>query len=311
MFGRISSVCVLFVVLAVAPAGAQDASEAIVRLNRVENQMRQMSGQIEQLQFENRQLKEQLRRLEEGAPSGTVDSQAAKPRLQSPAANAVIAPAVKPGPTTTLPRRGDAFDPSRQPGAPGAPMALGSTPPSRPLGDPGQQAAPSYRVPEGALPDNIAEAPGGTNIAEEAAGMRPPAPSVAATGSGDPSIDYNEAYASFAAKRYTEAEMGFRSFLQSHPRDQLVPDAMYWLGEAYLASNRPREAAEQFLNVSSDHSSSPMAPNAMLKLGVALNAIGAQDRACAVFAELGRKYPQASAGFKAETGREQRRAGCP
>lgn len=308
MFGRISSICVLFVVLAISPAGAQDASEAIVRLNRVENQMRQMSGQIEQLQFENRQLKEQLRRIEEGMPSGATAAPAARPKPPLPATGVVTAPAAKPG--SVPPRRGDAFDPSQQPGAPGAPMTLGSTQPSQPLVDSGQEAPP-YRMPEGALPDNVLEAPGGV-VAEEPAGARPPVgPSVAATGSGDPSIDYNQAYASFTGRRYSEAEMGFRSFLQSHPRDRLVPDAMYWLGESYLASNRPREAAEQFLNVSSEHSASPMAPNAMLKLGVSLNAIGAQDRACAVFAELGRKYPQASASFKTETAREQRRAGCP
>src|SRR3712207_3772881 len=49
----------------VLPASAQDAADAIVRLNRLENQVRQMSGQIEQLQFENRTLKEQVRKFQE------------------------------------------------------------------------------------------------------------------------------------------------------------------------------------------------------------------------------------------------------
>lgn len=310
MLGRLIPICFLFLLSGLSPAGAQDASEAIVRLNRVENQMRQMVGQIEQLQFENRQLKEQLRRLEEGVSPGSATSLPAKPK--PPAAASVPASAVKPG--VTPQKRSDAFDPSQQPGAPGAPMPLGSTVPSPALSDiDQQQAAPSYRVPEGALPDHAVPGSNENIVAEDqpSSATRIPGPSVAATGSGDPRIDYDEAYASFSAKRYSDAEMGFRSFLQSHPRDRLVPDAMYWLGESYLASNRPREAAEQFLNVTSDHSASAIAPNAMLKLGVSLNAIGAQDRACAVFAELARKYPQASANFKAETGREQRRAGCP
>ena len=60
-----------FVLLAIAtaalpaPAAAQDAADFVVRLNRLENQVRQMSGHIEQLQFENRQLKDQLRKFEE------------------------------------------------------------------------------------------------------------------------------------------------------------------------------------------------------------------------------------------------------
>ena len=37
----------------------------IVRMNRLENQVRQLRGQIEQLQYENRQLKEQVRKFQE------------------------------------------------------------------------------------------------------------------------------------------------------------------------------------------------------------------------------------------------------
>ncbi|MDB5511621.1 MAG: tol-pal system protein YbgF, partial [Enterovirga sp.] len=49
----------------VLPARAQDAADLVVRLNRLEGQMRQMSGQIEQLQFDNRQLKDQVRKFQE------------------------------------------------------------------------------------------------------------------------------------------------------------------------------------------------------------------------------------------------------
>ena len=46
----------------------------------------------------------------------------------------------------------------------------------------------------------------------------------------------------------------------------------------------------------------------MLKLGISLNALGARDQACAIFAELDRKYPQASAGLRQSSAREQKRA---
>ncbi|RDJ19894.1 hypothetical protein DWE98_27680, partial [Bosea caraganae] len=48
-----------------APASAQDAAELTVRTGRLENQVRTLSGQIEQLQFENRRLTEQLRKFQE------------------------------------------------------------------------------------------------------------------------------------------------------------------------------------------------------------------------------------------------------
>ena len=102
-------------------------------------------------------------------------------------------------------------------------------------------------------------------------------PSVAATGTANPRADYDAAYAYLLQKQYEHAEMTFRQFVQSHPRDRLVPDATYWLGETYLQRNRPREAAEQFLRVSTEYGRSTKAPDAMLKLGVALNALGARD----------------------------------
>ena len=104
--------------------------------------------------------------------------------------------------------------------------------------------------------------------------------------------------------------MGFRRFLQSHPRDRLAPEATFWLGESYLQRKRYREAAEQFLNVSTEHPKSAKAPEALLKLGMALNALGARDRACAVFAELDRKYPQAAPGVRQGSEREQKRIKC-
>src|SRR5437588_524211 len=53
---------------AVAPAHAQvTESELVMRLNRLENEVRQLTGQVEQLQYRNQQL-EQLRYL--GAPGG-------------------------------------------------------------------------------------------------------------------------------------------------------------------------------------------------------------------------------------------------
>ncbi len=71
-----------------APAGAQDASELIVRLNRLENVSRQMSGQIETLQYENRQLKEQLRKFQEDVEFRFQDGKGSAPRRTASGADA-------------------------------------------------------------------------------------------------------------------------------------------------------------------------------------------------------------------------------
>src|SRR5215212_4397254 len=70
----------------VGPALAQEAADVIVRLSRLENQMRQLSGQVEQLQFENRQLKEQLRKFQEDVEYRFQEGRGAAPRQAAPSA---------------------------------------------------------------------------------------------------------------------------------------------------------------------------------------------------------------------------------
>ena len=325
---RLALTTILGATLLGHPAAAQDASELVVRLGRIENQSRLMAGQIETLQYENRQLKEQLRKFQEDVEFRLNEGKGGKPAAAPAPAGAVNGGnpgAGRPG------KRGDACDPPQAPGAPGAPRQLGSTQPTAPL--PPREAAEAVeaaprpqRLPQGAIngaingagddEDADAAAPG----YDEPVDLRPPArtgaiparpsESVAATRTGDPAADYDAAVELYRAKQYEQAEMGLRQFIQSHPRDNRVASATYWLGESYLARGRNREAAEQFLKVSTDYARSSQAPDAMLKLGVTLNALGAREQACATLAELDRKFPNAGAGVRQGVAREQKRARC-
>jgi tol-pal system protein YbgF len=323
MLPRFTAFVVLLASFAL-PAQAQDAADAIVRLNRIESQIRQMSGQIEQLQFENRTLKEQVRKFQEDVEFRFQESRGGSRAAPSPApAPGGVAPPRAPQPQ----RRSDAFEPDQAPDAPGAPRPLGTTTPSAPMASAPSQAGAPMPLPGGALSgigdlieeDDGEAGPGPLDLGRTARApvVQPPppaatrsGPSVAAAGSADPRIDYETAYAFLQQKQFEQAEMGFRRFLQSHPRDKLVPDATFWLGESYLQRNRFREAAEQFLNLSTDHPNAPRGPEALLKLGVSLQGLGARDRACAVFAELDRKYPQAAPAVRQSAEREQKRAKC-
>ncbi|WP_230534430.1 tol-pal system protein YbgF [Microvirga roseola] len=320
MFRRLIVLAVLALPLA-GPVVAQDAADVVVRLNRLESQFRQMSGQIEQLEFENRQLKEQLRRFQEDVEFRFQEGRgASKPSSATTPSRPAQQPQAQP--PAQPQRRSDVFDPSENPEAPGAPRPLGSTSSSLPVGALPEDGRP-MPLPGGRLAgigDLIAEdeqaagapmelaAPSRTAAIPQT-GARP-GQSVAATSAGDPRTDFQAAYGSFTQKQYEQAEMGFRRFLQSNPRDALAPEATFWLGETYLQQGRYREAAEQFLNVSADHPEAPKAPDAMLRLGISLNGLGAKDRACAVFAELDRKYPQASAPVRQASDREQKRNKC-
>ncbi len=285
-----------------APAAAQDAADLLVRTTRLENQLRQLSGQIEQLQFENRRLTEQLRKFQEdvdfrlsergGARSGAAPA----PAQVAPSGAAPAGAPAQPG----RQRRGDAFDPGAQPGAAGAPRQLGQvideefasnpTPGQGPLDISGV----GRPLPQGALPQ---AAPRGQSVA--AAGQ-----------AASPRELYDLAYAHVLRKEYERAEMGFREFLQSYPRDKLAPDATFWLGESYFQRQRYREAAEQFLKISRDYPKAGKGPDSLLKLGMSLNGLGARDQACATFAKVGVDYPAASNAVRQSIEREQRRARC-
>ncbi len=290
-----------------ARAQEDDVSELVVRLGRIEGQMRQMSGQVEQLQFENRQVKEQLRKFQEDVEFRFGERSGGRPAASSPPSvpqSSGQTPGSGGAPKPV--RRGDAYEPPAD-----VPPRQIATAPSTPLVT--TPANPS-RAGRDAI-GSLIERDGSPSIEELAMRSGNPAvgrqASVAATGGADAKADYDAAQGLIAQRQYDQAEMALRRFIQSHPRDKLVPDATYFLGESYLQRSRFREAAEQFLKVSTDYTRAAKAPDALYKLGLSLAALGAKDQACATFAELDRKYPAASPSVKQAVDREQKKTRCP
>jgi tol-pal system protein YbgF len=297
------------------------ASDLSIRIDRLESQIRQMTGVIEELQFRNQQLAEQLRRLQEDG-GGLQQSSAQPSRPNGPPA---LARPPAPPPAGPPGRRGDAFDPSQNPTAPGAPRTLGALPggPNQsldsvaeapPLGAPGGRAAgeplnlstmsgnagtdPGYSPPPGGMPpEGRNPAAGGTQMA-----TLPP--------SDSPKDYYDLAYGYVLRKDYALAEDGFRTFLRKYPSDRMAPEAQYWLGESLFQRQRYRDAAEAFLNVSTKYESTAKAPDALLRLGQSLAVLGEKEAACASLGEVLRKYPRAALGVKQGVEREQKRVGC-
>jgi tol-pal system protein YbgF len=191
-----------------------------------------------------------------------------------------VAPPAAPG------RRSDVFDPNRQPTAPGAPRPLGGETASA-----GPQQAPGAPL----------DLSGGRNV-QPAAPPSPPAnaggPLATLPPSASPQDEFDMAYGYVLHKDNGLAVQAFRDFLRRHPDERLVPDAQYWMGEALFRQQQYREAAEAFLAVSTKYEHSGKAPDALLKLGQSLAELHQKEAACATLAQVGRKYPQASAGVK-------------
>ncbi len=331
-------VALLVLALGTLPqARAQDAAEMLLRVNRLEGQVRQLSGQIEQLQFQNRRLEEQLRKFQEDVEFRFQDLNkgsrpaAAAPSATPPATAAPPRPAAPPPPSAQQPpKRSDAFDPSQQPGAPGAPRTLGALDatgsPVRPGlrsvdeilvdDEPGEPLDLSRRAAGGLPPPGL---PSGALPAPAAPPMQLPPPSaraapaptqVAVSGTGSPKDDFDIAYGLVLQRQYDLAEQAFRQFLLSWPRDRMAPNATFWLGETYYRRARYTDAIEQYLKVHKNFGSSRLVPDSLYKMALSLRAVNEPVQACATLAEIARKYPDASAEVKAGVEREQKRGNC-
>jgi tol-pal system protein YbgF len=280
------------------PGAAGDPSQAaelVLRVNRLEEELRQANGRIEELENAERRLETQLQKFRQDVEYRLGDRSEGSP----PDPDVAESPAAPTEPSAPpRPRRSDAFDPDADPNAPGAPRPLGTTPPSAPL------VRETPVAPAGA-PLELGKAP-------------PPAPPASGpmiVGSGVAMLDqpreqFNAALQAFQAGQYPEAEAGFKTFLAANPSHRLSADAIFYIGETYLQRQRPREAAEQYLKVTTDYSKSSRAPESMVRLGQTLAALGNAEQACATLTEFGKRYPAASASVKKLAERESAKDHC-
>ena len=310
-------------------------AELVVRIDRLENQIRQLTGQIEQMQYRNQQLEAALRRLQDdnsgprnvtappgaappnqpGAPGGR-RSDAFEP-AESP--NAPGAPrvlgSVPPQPPPSMSRRSDAFDPMDNPNAPGAPRVLGSIPPQpAPIVSP-QRGIGVEPAPYGAAAGAGASVDPGSGRFPAGAGQQNPgssSPYAVATApppsSPRDALDLGMGY--LQRRDYTLAEESFRGFLTRYPSDRLAAEAQFGLGESLFQLQNYREAANAFVALSKKYEASPKAPEALLRLGQSLAAMNERELACVAFGDVGRKYPRAQPTVKQAIEREQKRARC-
>src|SRR5262245_24373291 len=109
----------------VAQAPGDEISQRIVRL---EAQIRQLTGAIEQLQYRNQQLETQLQRMQ-GGGAAPARGPATTQGVQQPQLQPQAQPQMQPPPPPAPGRRSEGvFDPAQHPNAPGAPRVLGTIP---------------------------------------------------------------------------------------------------------------------------------------------------------------------------------------
>ena len=284
------------------PAIAQDAAELMLRIDRLENLVRQLNGQVEQLQNQNRRLEEQARRFQSDTDFRFKELEGGRGGARTPPAPT--------GQPTPRQQRGDAFDPNANPQAAGAPQ---------PLGSPASATQPRPVSPNAG--DVVVSSPGQIIAGQEAAIGRDPRgptelnPARTQTAGipanpGTPQGEIDLGKQQLQRGEYEAAEGTFREFTRLRPRDRLITEAIMGLGDSYFQRQRWREAAEQYVDMTTKHAKSPRAAEAELKLGISLRGLGAVKEACDVLTNHPQKYPAASAAIKQGISRELQRARC-
>ncbi len=248
---------------------AQDASIAQLnqRVNDLEDSLRRLTGQMEQMDHRMSDLNTRIERMQRDFDY----------KLCTMAA--------------------------QQLGAGGDQGGLPCNQPSTQSPPPSQNLAPPPGV-LGTLPSNTPFA----LPPPVSAALMPAGPVPTAASPNRPQFD--AAMNLLAKAQYDQARAAFRSYADSYPKDDLTPQAVYWVGDiAYVQKDYPN-AARAFAEEIKKYGSSPRAPDSMLKLGQSLIALNQTAEGCTTLGALQNRYPQASKAVLTQAATARKTARC-
>ena len=285
------------------PAGSSAAVDSELRMDRLETEMRELTGRVEDAINGVEQLRRRLEQINSDMDVrfGQGQGQPTAPPPPRSAGGGAVASAA----AGTLSARGTPPANAAPMTPPGSPMPPGAfvppaPPPYTPTG-PGTLTPP--RTPPGPpplAPEPTSAAAGGS--------FRPS--SVGALPPGSALDQYNFAFGLIKQADYPAAEAALRSFVQQHPNDTLAGNAQYWLGETYYERGLYGDAASAFAEGYKNYPKGAKAADDLLKLGMSLARANQKQNACVAFAQLDRDFPQPGAAIRERAIAEKKRSGC-
>ncbi|SLN32738.1 tol-pal system protein YbgF [Aquimixticola soesokkakensis] len=120
--------------------------------------------------------------------------------------------------------------------------------------------------------------------------------------------DFDAAKSMLDGGAYEGALSAFATFTETYPGGPLTPAAMYYRGEALLATGRASDAARAYLEAYSTAPEGNMAPDALLRVGTTLASLGQTDKACVMLGEVMSRYAGSQAASDATFSRQS--LGC-
>ncbi len=282
-----------------AQVAQADPTQLAVRIDQLETQIRELTGQVEGLTFQLQQMQQLVGRLQE-------DIEFRFDAIEGGAPSAPQQQQIEEAPPTVIPEQGVQplpgeleFDPTFDDGS--APTGSIELPASRdPLLDPA-----------GARPPALGELPVDLSMLEARPITLNYTPGERDGADADADAQFAAAYAAMSEGDYSFAEDQFSQFLALYPEHRQGQDAANWLGEALLARGAYQEAAEVLLDGYASAPDSPRAPDLMLRLGIALARSDERDTACRTFSEIPNRFANLTAAFSERLELERAGAQCP
>ncbi len=313
----------------------QGSAQLLVRLQELEQVNRELTGRIEGLEFQVKQLLEQLAKQAE-------DNEFRFQQLEGGAVGKPQAAAPTDGvtPSDTLPQtpapQDDAAAPAPAPDAPAldapaldapamdAPAMDGMPADAEPLDDIGDSADPLLR---GGI-DQLGTMPeGGAFDLDSGRPLDLSLNSGGPLSEGDAEAQFKAGFNAVSRGEYDFAADQLAQFLQYFPEDPRAPDALNNLGEALIQQAKYEEAARALAEGFPKYRESPRAPEILRRLSIALLrdadqkaketgpdddlVIREREAACGALAQALTEYPDLMPASRKLILEEQQKAQCP
>jgi tol-pal system protein YbgF len=263
-----------------AVSGGGSAADTEVRIQQFESQISAMTGRLEEQDYQIRQLREQLEKLQAdievrmggGTTSGGFTNGS--------------------GGFTNTPTTGGMQYQDRTP----QPEPVYNAAPDTPTNNGGGQSGNSgYQWNSG----SAGEGQLGTYTEGNAA----------SSGGDTAATLYENAFSLLKGAQYNEAEKEFNAFLSQYPNHALAGNATYWLGETYYVRGQFENAAKTFAEGYQKDPKGPKAADNLLKMGMSLSGMNKKADACTALGQIEKQFASSGPVLR-RAQQEMTRLGC-